>query len=204
MKKVIGGIAGGLAGLITVTAAAYMPFVIADSKKKYNDKCEYLLVLGGNVIGADTPSPQLLDRMNAAAEYLKENPSVIAVACGGCFRENQKKAESQIIADYLIEQGIDSGRIIQENRSTTTFENFEFAVRLIENHAVRDIDDVQVAFLSSNYHVYRASQIAKLCGIRSCGKVSCKTSGDGAWKRYVREYVVAYELFYRKVKKYFE
>lgn len=204
MKKVFGGIAGGLAGIITVTAAAYMPRVIADSKKNYNDKCEYLLVLGGNVIGADTPSPQLLDRMKAAAEYLKENPSVVAVACGGCFRENQKKAESQIIADYLIEQGIDSSRIIQENRSTTTFENFEYAVRLIENHAVRDIDDVQVAFLSSNYHVYRASQIAKLCGIRSCGKVSCKTSGEGAWKRFVREYIVAYELFYRKAKKYFE
>ncbi len=202
MKKVIGGVLGGLAGIITVTAAAYMPFVIGESKKNHNDKCEYLMILGGNVIGEDTPSAQLLERMKAAVKYLSDNSETIAVACGGCFRENQKKSEARIIADYLIDQGISPERIILEDRSTTTFENFEFAKRLVENHAVRDIDDISVAFLSSNYHVYRASKIAKLCGIERCGKVSCPTPGK-ALPRFAREYIVAYELFYKTIEKKF-
>ncbi len=200
MKKIIGGIAGGILGVAAVTAGAYMPFVIGESMKEYNDECEYLLVLGGEVLGEEAPSPQLLERMKAAAKYLSDNPSAKAVACGGCFRDNQKKSEAKIIADYLVEQGISPDRIILEDRSTTTFENFEFARRLIENHAVRDIDDVKVAFLSSSYHIFRASKIAELCGYKSCGKVSCPTPGN-AWQRYVREYIVAYELFYKAIKK---
>lgn len=199
MKKVVLGVIGGAAGFIAVTAGAYMPFVIKDAMKKYNDKCEYLLVLGGNVIGADTPSPQLFERMKAAAKYLNENPEVIAVPCGGCFRENQKKSEAEIIADYLIEQGVNKKRIILEDKSTTTYENFEFGTQIIKKHAAKELDEVQIAFLSSDYHVHRASIIAKRNGIKNCGRVSCPTPGK-ALKRFAREYIVAYELLYRGLK----
>ena len=93
MKK-SAAIIAGLSAYLAVTAGAYMPFVISDARKEFNDKCEYLLILGGDIIGEETPSPQLLDRMRAAAEYLIDNPDVIAVACGGCFRKMQKKSEN--------------------------------------------------------------------------------------------------------------
>lgn len=197
IKKILGA-AGGVAGAFVLSVAAYMPFVISDARKNYRDKCEYLLVLGGNVIGADTPSPQLLGRMKAAAVYLNENPEVVAVPCGGCFRENQKKSEAQIIADYLIEQGIDEKRIVLEDKSTTTFENFEFGKIIIENHAEKPLDEIKIAFLSSDYHIHRASIIAKRSGIKNCGRVACPTPGE-AMPRYLREYFVAYELLYRDI-----
>ena len=200
MKKTVCTVTGGIIGFAAIVAGAYMPFVIKESKKKYNDKCEYLMILGGDIIDAQTPSPQLFERMKAAARYLNENPDTVAVACGGCFRKNQKKSEAEVIADYLIEQGISPKRILLEDKSKTTFENFEFAKNIIENHAVRDIDDVSVAFLSSNYHIHRASKIAELCGVVRCGKVSCPTPGK-AMTRFAREYIVAYELFYNTVKK---
>ena len=178
-----------------LSAVAYMPFVISDAKKKYRDKCEYLLILGGNVIGADTPSPQLFERMKSAAAYLDENPEVIAVPCGGCFRDGQKKSEAAIIADYLVEQGIDGSRIILEDNSTTTYENFEFGTKIIENHAGRPLDEIKIAFLSSDYHIHRAAVIAKRCGVRNCGRVSSPTPGE-AMPRFIREYFVAYELLY--------
>ena len=109
MLKAFGKAVGGLVVTVAVTAGAYMPFVISDAKKNFRDKCEYLLILGGNIIGADTPSPQLFERMKSAAVYLKENPGTFAVPCGGCFREKQKKSEAAVIADYLISQGIRSG-----------------------------------------------------------------------------------------------
>ena len=126
LLKKSAAIIGGAAAFLAVTAGAYMPFVISDARKEFNDKCEYLLILGGNIIGEETPSPQLLDRMRAAAEYLVENTDVIAVACGGCFRKEQKKSEAEIIANYLIEKGVAESRILLEDKSTTTFENFEF------------------------------------------------------------------------------
>lgn len=180
---------------LAFSALAYLPFVISDARKENRDKCDYLLVLGGDVIGADTPSPQLFERMKAAAVYLAQNPETIAVPCGGCFRKMQKKSEAAIIADYLIEQGIDESRIILEDKSTTTFQNFEFGKKVIENHAGKPISQVKVAFLSSNYHVHRASIIAKRYGIEDCGIVSCKTPGR-ALPRYLRECVVALELLF--------
>lgn len=200
MKKIITGILGGVAGIVAVTAGAYMPFVISEARKKHNDKCDYLLILGGNVIGADTPSPQLFERMKAAAKYLNENEKVIAVPCGGCFREGQGKSEARIIADYLISQGVDAGRIILEDKSTTTYENFEFAADIIKNYSGKEISELSVAFLSSDYHIHRASVIAKQSGFVNCGKVSCPTPGK-AMKRFAREYIVAFEMFYKTVTK---
>ena len=194
IKKILGA-AGGIAGVFALSVAAYLPFVISDARKKNRDKCDYILILGGNVIGADTPSPQLLERMKAAAVYLKENPETVAMPCGGCFRDGQKKSEAQIIAEYLIEQGIEEGRIVLEDKSTTTYENFEFGTKIIENHSGKALDEVRVAFLSSDYHIHRASIIAKRCGVKNCGKVSCPTPGE-AMPRYLREYFVAYELLY--------
>ncbi len=196
--KIVLGAVGSAAGFAAVTASIYMPFVISDALKNYNDKCDYLLILGGNVIGADTPSPQLFERMKAAAKYLNKNKDVIAIPCGACFRKEQKKSEARIIADYLISQGINESRIILEEKSTTTFENFEFGAKIICNHSQKDIDEVSVAFLSSDYHMHRAALIAKKCGIKNCGRVACKTTGNSV-KRFYREYIVAYELFYRYI-----
>lgn len=198
--KAIGLTVGGLAATVAVTAGAYLPFVISDAKKNYRDKCDYLLVLGGNVIGADTPSPQLWERMKTAAVYLKENPETIAVPCGGCFREHQKKSEAAIIADYLISQGVEEERIILEDKSETTYQNFEFGTQIIKNHSQKELDEIRIAFLSSDYHLHRAALIAKQSGIENCGRVSSPTKGK-ALQRYLREYIVAYEVLYKSIKK---
>ena len=196
MNKIIKaalGALGGVAGYVVLSAGAYMPFVIADAKKKYRDDCDYLMVLGGDIIGADTPSPQLLERMKAAAAYCKENQRCFIVPCGGCFRPEQKKSEAQIIASYLIEQGIDESRITLEDKSTTTYENFEFALEIIKNHSGKPLEESRIAFLSSDYHIHRASIIAERCGLKKPGRVSCPTPKKAAL-RYLREYIVAHEL----------
>lgn len=193
--KAAAALVGGTAGYFALTAGAYMPFVISDAKKNYNDDCDYLLVLGGDIIGADTPSPQLLERMKRAAAYLNEHEQVIAVPCGGCFRPEQKRSEADIIARYLVEQGVDESRILLEDRSTTTFENFEFGLTIIRNHSGKPIKESRIAFLSSSYHLHRAGIMAKRSGIDNVLRVSAPTPGE-AFKRFAREYFVAYELLY--------
>lgn len=197
--KTLSKIIGSVAGIVAVSAGAYMPFVISDSLKNFKDDCDYLLILGGNVFGADTPSPQLFERMKAAANYLSEHKDVIAVPCGGCFRDGQKKSEAAIIGDYLISQGIDPERIILEDKSTTTYENFEFGIPIIENHSGKEAESLKIAFLSSDYHMHRAGIIAKQSGIKDVRRVSCPTPGS-AIHRFGREYIVAFEMFYRTIK----
>ena len=188
----------GVAGTILLSAAIYMPFVICDANKLYCDNCDYLLILGGDIIGADSPSPQLFERMKRAADYLKNHPNTIAIPCGGCFRKEQKKSEAQVIANYLISEGIEEGRIVLEDKSTTTFENFLNAINIIENINSGKNKNPKIAFLSSSYHIHRASIIASMCGLENIGRVTAKTPGSAA-KRYVREYFVAYELLLKKM-----
>ena len=193
IPKILLGTVGGAAGYLTLTAGAYLPFVIKDARKGYRDGCDYLLVLGGLVIGEETPSDHLLERINVAAEYLRENTECIVIPCGGCFRDGQKKSEAQIIKEHLVKLGIDENRFVLEDQSTTTFENFENAFETIKAHSGKNPDEFKVAFLSSDYHLHRAGIIAERCGFRNIGKVSCENK-KGRLRNYAREYIVAYEL----------
>ncbi len=200
--KIIGGTVVGIVGVVAATSVPFLTLVISDANKKHSDNCDYLMILGGRVIGEETPSPQLLQRMKTAAEYLKENKECHAIPCGGCFRDGQKKSEAKIIAEYLIKNGIDEERIILEDKSTTTFENFEFALGIIKEHSGKNISEVSTAFLSSDYHLFRASKIAECCGFDKIGKVSSPTY-DNKVKSYLREYTVAPELIWKTAKKKF-
>ena len=193
LSQILLGTVGGIAAYLTVTAGTYLPFVIKDAKKGYRDDCDYLLVLGGLVIGEETPSEHLLERIRAAAEYLKENTECFVVPCGGCFRDGQKKSEALIIKEYLVALGIDEERFIPEDKSTTTFENFINAYDIIKAHSGKNPNELNIAFLSSDYHLHRAGIIAKRCGFEDIGKVSSPNNSD-IIKNYVREYFVAYEL----------
>ena len=193
ISKIVLGTVGGVAGYLTLTAGAYLPFVMRDAKKGHRDGCDYLLVLGGLVIGEETPSDHLAERINSAADYLKENTSCFVIPCGGCFRDGQKKSEALIIKEHLVNLGIDESRFILEDKSTTTFENFENAFEVIKAHSGRNPNELSIAFLSSDYHLHRAGIIAKRCGFDDIGKVSCENK-KGRLKNYVREYFVAYEL----------
>ncbi|MBR6619165.1 MAG: YdcF family protein [Clostridia bacterium] len=195
-SKVLQGIVGGYAA---ASAVLYMPKIIEESKKNYRDNCDYLLILGSGVIGADTPSEQMLSRMKTAAQYLKENETCVVIPCGGCFRPEQKISEAQLIANYLVESGVDEGRIILEDNSTTTFENFEFAKKIIEEHSGKSVNELKVAFLSSSYHIFRSEHIAFLCGFNNIGKVTAPTGKDMS-KRLMREYIVMQELVFKTLK----
>ena len=65
---------------------------------------------------------------------------------------------------YLVEHGIPDGRIILEDRSTTTEENVRFSKEIVDARG-----GGKVALVSSNYHVYRCLRIAREEGLRCTG-----------------------------------
>lgn len=203
MKKVIKTLSIILAvviGYFVVTASLYLPFVIHDAKTDYvyEYDFDYLMILGNQVVGKDTPSSLMIERIDSAAQYLSKDKECVAVVCGGITTDEQIISEAELMKKLLIEKGIGADRIILEDKSTTTFENFEYAREVIENHSGKSIEEVLVAFLSSDYHIHRASIIAEHYGFSGIDRFRCVTK-EGFTKAVVREYFVAYDLLIRLI-----
>ncbi len=200
MNSIFKSVLGVSSAVLLAPSVLYMPFVINDAVKKYDDDCEYLMILGCNILGADTPCSQLVDRMDRAVLYLNSHPLSKAVACGGCFRKEQKVSEAEIIKKYLVGKGIEEGRILLEDKSRTTYENFEFALKIIEGDCGKSTNETKIAFLTSDYHIFRSSVIAKQSGLQNVLMVSSSTHGK-SYKSYLREYFVGFDLAYRLLRR---
>lgn len=122
---------------------------------------QYLLVLGTTVDGTE-PSPMLQDRINAAYDYLTTYPEVICIV-SGYQSGNGQISEAACMYNELTEMGIDSSRIWMEPRASSTEENFEFSLDLIEEKTGSRPNWLTV--LSSEFHLLRASMFAADQGV---------------------------------------
>ena len=68
---------------------------------------------------------------------------------------------------HLTAMGIDGSRIWLEDRSTSTLENIEFSLNVIEEKTGSRPDSAGI--LSSEYHLYRAGLFAKQQGLTAVG-----------------------------------
>lgn len=185
---------GAVGAGILVTENIFLAKIISEAKKDYKEELDYLFVLGGLIIGEDTPSEHLMKRIEKAASYLKENPDTAAVTCGGCFRKGQKKSEALIIKEHLVSMGINEDRIILEDKSTTTNENFKFGKKIVEAHSGKEFYELNVGFLSSDYHLFRAGIIAKINGLPGLKKIGAKSTLKDFTRGASRELLVAPDL----------
>ncbi|MBR3768807.1 MAG: YdcF family protein [Clostridia bacterium] len=191
--KITLGAIGALGATVLATENIFLTKIISEAKKDYSDDLDYLFVLGGNILGAETPSEHLMKRIIKASEYLKAHPSTVAVTCGGCFRKEQKKSEALIIKEHLVAMGIDENRIILEDKSTTTNENFKFGKGIVEQHSGKEFYELNVGFLSSDYHLFRAGIIAKINGLPGLQKIGAQSGADFI-RGAARELLVAPDL----------
>ena len=143
----------------------------------------YMIILGTTVEGSE-PSPMLSDRIKAAVKYMEENPDVVAIATG-YKAEGADISEAQCIYNGLTEAGISPNRIRMDDQATSTRENFQYAVALLEEELGRVPHNIGV--LSSEFHLLRAKMIAKSYGIDAV-TIAAHTSDTKAFMTYfVRE-----------------
>ena len=126
---------------------------------------EYLVVLGAKV-NANGPSVALWDRINCAADYLDQHPEVIAVVSGGQGTD-EPITEAECMFRELVELGIDPKQLWIEDEATSTWENLNFSLDLIEEKTGKRPEKIGV--LSSEYHLFRASLFAKACNVEFVG-----------------------------------
>lgn len=122
-----------------------------------------LVVVGCRVEG-DEPSEALRRRADAAADYLLEHPGVPVVVSGG-QGPDERISEAEAMRRLLVERGVDEGRILMEDRSTSTRENLLYSKEVLAEHGL----GTSVVVVSEGYHLYRALRIAERVGLDAEG-----------------------------------
>lgn len=151
---------------------------------------EYIIVLGC-VLRGDQPGIFLTQRLNTAYNYLTSNPDSKAILSGG-KGSNEKISEAQCMYNYLVDKGIEPSRLIIEDKSTSTKENFENTAKLLESKGVQT-DEVLI--VTNEFHEYRASEFAKRSGFNA-NSYPCKTKWNGYMPFATREiFAIVYQIY---------
>ena len=158
----------GLAKVLTlgVTAGLILGFCVCAVtealiiKASFGDpgaQVDYVVVLGAKVRD-DGPSVSLWDRIYAARDYLQAHPNTVAVLSGGKGKD-EPMSEAQCMFTELLALGIEPGRLWQEDKAESTWENIRFSLDLIQKET--GARPQKIGVLSSEYHLFRASLFAK-------------------------------------------
>lgn len=114
----------------------------------------YAIVLGAKVKENGEPSLSLQYRLESAVAYLEQYPHVKVIVSGGQGKE-EPMSEAERMYTYLREAGIAEERILQENASTSTFENLSLSKELLPE------GETNVTVISSDFHLTRAKYLAE-------------------------------------------
>ncbi len=127
---------------------------------KVPEKNATAVVLGCRVYG-ERPSLSLLERLEAAYDYLVEHPEAVCIVSGG-KGQGEDISEAEAMYRWLTDKGIDGARIYKEEQSTNTDENIRFSKEVIKENGLNE----QIAIVTSEYHTYRASLLAEKYGLQ--------------------------------------
>ncbi|MBE5785187.1 MAG: YdcF family protein [Clostridiales bacterium] len=123
-----------------------------------------VIVLGCGIRG-DRVSLTLAKRLDSAIAYAQENPSALIVVSGG-MGAGEYISEAEAMRRYLTEKGVAEERILMEDRSASTYENFIFSKKLLDE---RLSEDASLIFVTTRFHVFRSERIARSLGIHAEG-----------------------------------
>lgn len=175
-----------LAALLVLGAAVFAVFeapVISNAKTDADPQSDYLIVLGAGVNGS-APSLSMVNRLEAALDYLEAYPDAVAIVSGG-QGAGEDVTEASAMHDWLIAHGVPESRIVQEEQSTSTRENLENSFAIIRSRGGDPAGGVAV--VSSEYHLYRAKQMARALGAKPLGVAAETTLPTMRANYFIRE-----------------
>ena len=149
---------------------------------------DYIIILGCKIKKDGSLTPLLKGRVDRAVEFAKlqkENSgkNIIYIPSGGKGND-EVISEAQAMKNYLIGQGIKEKNIIVEDKSKNTYENIKFSNKIIQKNK----ENPNIAFSTTNYHVFRAGAIATEQNIAIEG-IGAKTKTYYWVNAFIREFI---------------
>ncbi len=102
------------------------------------------------------PVPDLIDRVDTAAEYSRQYPDSKLILTGGNPDANGM-TEAAVMKELLIERGVAPEKMVLEDQAQTTIDNFRNTAQMIDPGR-------PVVLISSDYHMDRAVKTAEDAG----------------------------------------
>ena len=130
---------------------------------------DFLIVLGCGLAKDGTLQPLLRGRLDRALGFYEaqkaETGKELTFITSGGQGPDEPVSESAAMKRYLMERGVPEERIVEEDRSTNTFENMRFS-----KEKIQAIDPAgKIAFSTTNYHVFRSGLFARRVKMRAVG-----------------------------------
>ena len=170
----------------------------AVSLKNYgsNDNSSYdedaVIVLGYSSKNKKLPD-MLKNRLEKVLEYHAKNPDAVIIVSGGRGDKN-KPSEASVMEEYLVSKGVPSEKIIKEDKSRTTVENFKFSADLLKDKFGKNYSAV---LITNVFHIYRSEKYAKAAGmnVKHIGAETVRR--DIPWL-YIREVAMLVQMVFIK------
>lgn len=153
---------------------------------------KYEIILGAGLYG-DKPSPILQERLDAGLAYLELHPNTKVIVSGG-QGSNELISEAEAMKNFLVSKGINPNRIIEENKSESTFQNLEFSQKKLEEQGIKNNE---VLIVTSDFHLYRAMEIADYLGLKTEG-LPAKTPIVLRIQYMIREFPAMIKLLFQE------
>ena len=155
-------------------------------KPKYDKN--FIIILGCGIREDGTLYPLLRGRADRAIRFYKEQlektgKKAVFIPSGG-QGPDEIMPEGEAIKRYLIEQGIPEEQIMAETRSLNTLQNMQFSKEIIDSTG----SDANIAFSTTNYHVFRGGMLASSVGMNADG-MGAKTKWYFWPNALIREFV---------------
>lgn len=161
-----------LSSAVAVIAALFCLFVVVSvfmiraASSPVSSENATVIVLGAGIRG-ENPAQLLRGRLDAAAEYLADHPDAPCIVSGGQGTD-EIVSEAEVMKRYLTEKGIAPERIIEEDKSASTYENIRFCKTIIEEQNLPR----SVLIATQEFHQCRAQKMAKQAGFTDVGALT--------------------------------
>lgn len=154
IKKMRNLALGGVASLIGVYLLALV-WVALGVGRDTAQVSDAIVVLGARVHLRNGINPCLLARVKHGVELWKSGYAPVLVMSGGDDIEDGAN-EAHHMAKMAVEWGVPKSAILEESKSSSTYENLKFTQVLLAQHNKKT-----AILVSDPYHMLRASLIAE-------------------------------------------
>lgn len=148
---------------IFLLVSAYTGFSIYSFMNNEVRKSDGILVLGCRVRG-ETPSVSLKRRMETALDLYNNGYGKKLILSGGQGK-GEDISEAEAMKRFFISKGIIESDLLIEDKSTSTYENFNYSKDIMDKNNIKS-----VVVVSNGYHLKRASKVAENFNINATYK----------------------------------
>ncbi len=144
---------------------------------------DYMVILGAGLNG-EYPGLTLQERLNTSIRHLSRYPALKVVVSGG-QGPREVISEAQAMKQYLVRHGIAEARIITEDQSQSTMENFRYTAAVLQK--LNGQQPLRILIVTSTFHLSRAQLLAKRNGFMT-GSITAPTPHYLLPANLLREY----------------